>query len=150
MYNHKRGVPGASEHPARNQRRPGYRYATAGTAFIQITLRASIRFCPERAVRPRSGGRNRDVPKGVLLSRQAGERSESRASGLSNKALSAAEMMRCGEPRAQYFIPGASGFALLDGELAAVISAFATYSVVNMPCAAVGADGQSGYHSVVV
>lgn len=67
MYNHKRGVPGASEHPARNQRRPGYRYATAGTAFIQITLRASIRFCPERAVRPRLRRQEQGRPGGCVI-----------------------------------------------------------------------------------
>ena len=37
-----------------------------------------------------------------------------------------------------------------DSLFAAVVSAFATYSVIDVPCAAVGAESQSGGYCFVV
>ncbi len=41
-------------------------------------------------------------------------------------------------------------FGFFDSELAAVVAAFATDGVVNVPSAAVGADSQSGGYGFVV
>lgn len=38
----------------------------------------------------------------------------------------------------------------LDSNLAAIVSALTAYTVVYVPCAAVGADGECGHHSLVV
>ena len=37
-----------------------------------------------------------------------------------------------------------------DSQLTTVVTAFAAYCVVNMPCTAVGANGQCGGYSLVV
>ena len=39
---------------------------------------------------------------------------------------------------------------LLDSDFTAVVSAFVANAVVNMPCAAVGADCESGHSGLVV
>ena len=41
-------------------------------------------------------------------------------------------------------------FVFLDGDFAAVVAAFATNGVIDVPCAAVGADSQCGGYGFVV